>query len=286
MGETPVSQIILRTIAHISDVHFGTTNPRIVDALVRELNERKASLIVISGDLTQRARASQFRQAADFIARLESPTLIVPGNHDVPLFDVIMRFAAPLANYSRYITSDFRPVHRDDGMIVAGINTARSFSLTMNGFWKDGKISEEQLLDLELRFKDSPPDILKIVVTHHPFIPPPGERLHGVVHGAARALATLERCGVDIVLAGHLHMGYSGDVRTHHEAAKRSILSIQAGTATSDRRRGEPNAYNWLTLELNRTRIEVRAWNGATYETSTVKDFVRENGIWNEAPRA
>lgn len=271
----------MRTIAHISDVHFGTTKPAIVDALVRELNDRKPNLIVLSGDLTQRARASQYRQAAEFIARIKSPKLIVPGNHDVPLFDVIMRFAAPMANYTKHITNDLRPVHRDDEMIVAGINTARSFSLTLNGFWKDGKISEEQLLDLELRFKDAPPHTLKIVVTHHPFIPPPGERAHGIVHGAKRALAVLECVGVDIVLAGHLHMGYSGDVRTHHEATKRSIISIQAGTATSDRLRGgEPNAYNWLTLELHRAAIEVRAWNGTTYETAIAKEFIRENGIW------
>lgn len=277
----------MRTIAHISDIHFGTTNSAIVDALVRELNERKPSLIVISGDLTQRARATQYKQAADFIARLDSPKLIVPGNHDVPLYDVVMRFAAPLANYTEHITHDLRPVYSDDEMVVAGINTARAFSLTLDGFWKDGRISEEQLLDLELRFKDAPPHTLKVVVTHHPFIPPPGERLHGIVRGAKRALAVLERVGVDIVLAGHLHMGYSGDVRAHHEATKRSIISIQAGTATSDRLRGgEPNAYNWLELELHHAKIQVRAWNGALYETSTVKSFVRENGIWNESSRA
>jgi 3',5'-cyclic AMP phosphodiesterase CpdA len=191
-----------------------------------------------------------------------------------------MRFFAPLANYTRYISKDFRPIYRDDEMIVAGINTARSFSLTWNGFWKDGRISEEQLLDLELRFKDLPREMLKVVVTHHPFIPPPGERLHGIVHGATRALNTFAKCGVDVVLAGHLHMGYSGDIRTHHEASARSILSIQAGTATSDRRRGEPNAYNWLELVLHHARIEVRAWDGSKYTSSTIKRFARSDGIW------
>src|SRR5687768_3703137 len=112
----------MRTIAHISDVHFGTTTPAIVDALVRELNDRNPHLIIISGDLTQRARASQYKQAAEFIARLQPPHLVVPGNHDVPLFDVILRFAAPLTNYTRFITKDLRPVFRDDAMIVAGIN--------------------------------------------------------------------------------------------------------------------------------------------------------------------
>ena len=277
----------MRTIAHISDVHFGTTTPSIVDALVRELNDRKPDLIVLSGDLTQRARASQYKQAAEMLARFERPYIVVPGNHDVPLWDVIMRFAAPLANYTKYITKDLRPVYRDEEMIVAGINSARSFSFTLDGFWKDGRISEEQLLDLELRFKDLPKEMLKIVVTHHPFIPPPGERLHGIVHGATRALNTFAKCGVDVVLAGHLHMGYSGDVRSHHEATKRSILSIQAGTATSNRLRGgEPNAYNWLELELHHARVEVRAWNGASFGMSTVKDFDRSDGVWLQRERA
>src|SRR5207237_9877393 len=145
--------------------------------------------------------------------------------------------------------------------MVMGINTARSFTFSLNGFWKDGKISEEQLLDIELRAAKLGPDVFKVVVTHHPFIPPPKERVHGIVRGVARALAELEAHNIDMLLAGHLHMGYSGDVRTHHEAVKRSILSVQAGTATSTRRRGEPNAYNSITINGHEVTIQVRAWN-------------------------
>ena len=270
----------MRTIAHISDIHFGTVDDAVADALVREINDLRPSLVVASGDFTQRARAWQYRAAAEFLGKLPRPQLVVPGNHDIPLSNVLARFFWPLRNYTKYISRDLRPVFRDDEMLVVGLNTARSFTWNFSGFWKDGRISEEQLLDIRLRACEQPQPLHKIVVTHHPFIPPPKERPHGIVHGAKHALAEMEACGVDIALAGHLHMGYSGDVRTHHEAVRRSIISIQAGTATSNRRRGEPNAYNLIKLDEKRLSVQVRAWNGRQFGAATDTHFARVEGMW------
>jgi 3',5'-cyclic AMP phosphodiesterase CpdA len=270
----------LRTIAHISDLHFGRIDPAVCEGLVADLENRQPSLVICSGDFTQRARERQYLDAAAFIGRLPQPQLVVPGNHDIPLYDLVRRFFFPLHRYRRIITPDLRPVHQDEELLVVGINSARSFTWHWRGFWKDGSISEEQLLDVALRARHLGPEVFKVVVTHHPFIPPPGERRHGIVHAAARALLEMEASGVDLLLAGHLHMGYSGDVRTHFEATKRSILSVQAGTATSTRRRGEPNAYNWITIEQDRVVIEVRAWNGSGFAASTVTDFERSDGVW------
>src|SRR5207248_2917676 len=143
------------------------------------------------------------------------------------------------------------------------------------------RISEEQLVDIRLRACDAPATAFKIVVTHHPFIPPPGQRKKGIIHGSKRALDEMEACGIDLLLAGHLHVGYHGDVRTHHEAVKRSILSVQAGTATSTRRRREPNAYNVIRIELDRVTIIVRAFTGRKFETRTETHFVRIAGEWH-----
>jgi 3',5'-cyclic AMP phosphodiesterase CpdA len=271
----------MRTIAHISDLHFGRVDPPIADALAADLNEMNPSVLIVSGDFTQRARARQFKQAADFLGRLPRPQLVVPGNHDIPLYDVIRRFFFPLYNYRKYISKDLRPVYQDEELLIVGINTARSFTFRLNGFWKDGRISEEQLLDIKLRACDLPPSVFKIVVTHHPFIPPPGERIHGIVHGAKRALDQMEQCDVDLCLAGHLHVGYSGDVRTHHEAVRRSILSVQAGTATSTRRRHEPNAYNRITLDGDQLTIQVRAWQGNAFADAARTTFSRIDSIWH-----
>jgi 3',5'-cyclic AMP phosphodiesterase CpdA len=270
----------MRTIAHISDLHFDRIEPAVVEAVVKDLNELKPSLVVMSGDFTQRARSSQYAQAAAFMKRLPGPQLVIPGNHDIPFFDVIRRFFFPLKNYKKQISHDLRPVYRDSELLVVGINSARSFSFSWNGFWKDGKVSEEQLLDVELRAKDVGPEVFKVVVTHHPFIPPPKERVHGIVHGSKRALEEMERHNIDMLLAGHLHMGYSGDVRTHHEAVKRSILSVQAGTATSTRRRGEPNAYNVITINPDHVDILVRKWGGTSFVDGERTCFSRLDGLW------
>jgi 3',5'-cyclic AMP phosphodiesterase CpdA len=270
----------MRTIAHISDMHFGTEDTPVVEGLVADVVQQKPSVVVASGDFTQRARRRQYEVAAAFMRRLPEPQIVVPGNHDIPLFDVLMRFFAPLANYRAHLSKDLRPVYRDDELLIIGVNTARSWSWTLDGFWKDGRISEEQLLDVRLSSCELPPSVFKVVVTHHPFIPPPGERIHGIVRGAARALAQMEECGVDMLLAGHLHMGYSGDVRTHHEATKRSIISIQAGTATSSRRRGEPNAYNLIEIDGETVTVNVRAWNGQRFGVTDITRYQKLDDVW------
>src|SRR5436190_16940942 len=93
----------MRTIAHISDLHFGRLDPPVAEGLVADLADRKPSLLVVSGDFTQRAREGQFRAAADFLKRLPTPQLLVPGNHDIPLYNLIRRFFFPLDRYRRII---------------------------------------------------------------------------------------------------------------------------------------------------------------------------------------
>lgn len=270
----------MKTIAHLSDLHFGTEVPAVAEALVADVRARAPSLVIVSGDLTQRARGNQFRAAREYLSRLPRPQLIVPGNHDVPLFDVIRRFAAPLRRYARYISADFDPTFADDEMIVVGLNTARSFT------WKNGRISVEQIEALQQRLDDGGLRV-KIVVTHHPFLPPPGDVGIDLVGRAARAIKVLDACNVDLLLAGHLHQGYAGDIRTHYPDARRAMIAIQAGTAISHRmREGEANAYNYLSVERKRIMIEVRAWNGRTFDTLQSTLYQREDDGWHPEGQA
>ena len=266
----------MRTIAHISDIHFGRTDPAVVEGLVKDLEGRHPTLLVVSGDFTQRAREKQYRDAAAFMKRLPTPQLTVPGNHDIPLYDVIRRFFFPLNRYRRHITKDLRPVYSDEELFVLGVNTARSFT------HKSGWISAEQLVDVKTRVCRQPPGVFRVVVTHHPFIPPPRDRKADVIRHGDKYIDEMEECGVDMLLAGHLHLAYHDDLRAHYKSAKRSILSVQAGTATSTRRRGEPNAYNWITVSHDLCTVAVRAWNAeeGCFKESLVTRYVRADGQW------
>jgi len=115
----------MRTVAHISDLHFGRIDQRVVEALIEDLSEQKPSLAIISGDLTQRARRNQFKEARAFLDRLTMPYMVIPGNHDIPNFNLFGRFTDPYRNYKHYISRDLCPIHQDDDLAAVGINTVR-----------------------------------------------------------------------------------------------------------------------------------------------------------------
>jgi 3',5'-cyclic AMP phosphodiesterase CpdA len=251
----------LKTIVHISDLHFGTEKPEVAEALRRELAAAAPTLLVVSGDLTQRARTGQFEAAASYLKQLPGPQLVVPGNHDVPLYDVARRFLAPLARYRRHISRELDPVYQDDELCVLGLNTARSLT------WKSGRVSLEQIQHLQQRLAAAKVRY-KVVVTHHPFIPPPpvtGQKGIDLVGRAAQVMQVLDVHEVDLLLAGHLHHGYSGDTRTQYPVSRRAIISAQAGTAISGRIRSDPNGYNLIQFEGDSLVITVRTWHDGSF---------------------
>ena len=252
----------MRRIAHIADLHFGAEEPAVAAGLCSDLAAVDPHLAVVTGDLTQRARRSEFAAARDFLASITAPQLVVPGNHDIPLYNVVARFGWPLAKYRRFISANLTPSFADAELAVAGVNTARSNT------WKDGRISEADIEWLRGFYTHQPPRAFRILAAHHPFIPPTRDPSAALVGRSQAALAMLSACGCHLVLAGHLHLAYARDVRPHHVEAQRSILVVQAGTAISHRRRGEANAYNLLTIDQSHLRLEVRTWNGREFTAS------------------
>jgi 3',5'-cyclic AMP phosphodiesterase CpdA len=263
------------TITHITDLHFNRVDPAVVAALTDELSARPPSLLVVSGDLTQRARRRQYAAAVAFLHRLPRPQLVTAGNHDIPLFDVVRRFCNPLGRYRQYLGDDLMPFYRDDQLAVLAINTARPWHWSWRGFWKDGAISRDQLVAAQQRLAAVPPGVCKVVVTHHPFIPPPDHPRIGTVTGGPQALSVLASVGVELVLAGHLHLPYSGDVRQYHTACPTQIISAQAASATSTRRRGRPNAYNLITIDPAHITIESRTFDGRRFAEGPVARYER-----------
>lgn len=251
----------MRRIAHLSDLHFGRVREEIVEGLLADVAAQRADLVIVSGDLTQRAFRSQFRAARDFLRRLPAPWLAVPGNHDVPTIDVLARYTRPLTRFRRYITDDEYPSWADDEIAAVGINTARSWVWD----WSQGRVGWRQMDHIRERFRGLPDHVFRIVFAHHPFLPPPGAPATRLVGRAMPAAAALEAAGVDLLLAGHLHRAYTGDIASHHAHVERSILVAQASTATSTRIREEPQAWNLITVDRPEVGIEVRTWEGAGF---------------------
>jgi 3',5'-cyclic AMP phosphodiesterase CpdA len=268
----------MRRIAHISDLHFGAEDPPVARGLLVDLAEQRPHVVAVSGDLTQRARESQFVAARVYLDQIPFPKLIVPGNHDQPLFNLFHRFLWPLHGFTKWITPDLWPVLKDEELMVVGINTAR------RGTHKSGRVSMDQIHWLRETICAAADDRFRVLVAHHPIIPPHDNPKETILGRAKLMLRTLDACGCSLILAGHLHKAYSGDVRPYHVEIKRSILVFQAGTAISHRRRDEANAYNLITIDGNRLQLEVRAWNGAQFATLNQREYERVEDGWTVRP--
>jgi 3',5'-cyclic AMP phosphodiesterase CpdA len=267
----------MTTIAHISDVHFGRLDAPVAEGLRRELRERRPSVLIVSGDLTQRARRGQFIEAARFLRELPGHQVIVAGNHDVPLYNLVRRFFWPLGRFRKFVEPVEFPEYRDESVYILGLNTARPFTIT------SGWVTPDQLAEACRRMDAQPAQILTILVTHHPFIAPADRPDADVLIGGPAALAELEHSRIDLLLAGHLHLAYHDDVIARFPELHRSVLSIQAGTACSSRRRSQPNAYNWITWDAGSGRLTctIRAWNGTAFTDAAVASYRRSNEGWS-----
>ncbi|HUQ26909.1 MAG TPA: metallophosphoesterase [Burkholderiales bacterium] len=238
----------MRVLAHLSDLHFGRVDAAVLEPLRRRLAALAPDVVAISGDLTQRARSGQFREARAFLDTLPRPQVIVPGNHDVPLYNVFARFLRPFARYRGLIGDELEPCFVDDEIAVLGVNTARSLA------FKGGRVSDRQLARTEERLRGLDSRLTRIVVMHHPV---PG------VENVPR---------VDVVLTGHLHASAS--------TSGSPALLVQAGTATSLRTRAEANAFNLLRVMPRRIVVEHYELRGADFVSAGSETFVREGGAW------
>ncbi|WP_043363313.1 metallophosphoesterase [Belnapia sp. F-4-1] len=253
----------MHRIAHISDLHFGAELPDVVAALAEELNRDPPHLIAISGDLTMRARRSEFRAARAFIDGLQAPVLVVPGNHDITPFKLVERFLDPYARWRRFIAPETEPVFQDGRIGVVGLNTARRAGFYLD--WSRGRVGSGRLARCEARLAALPPGLTRIVVAHHPFLPPRAAPEARLVGGAAMALESFARQGVRLVLSGHLHVGDVAEPAAvvPDDAAKERLTVVLSATSTSHRLRGEPNAFNDIRIDANgRVDVVARIWTG------------------------
>ena len=265
----------MRTVVHLSDLHFGRIDRAILAPLVKFVGDVKPDLVAVSGDLTQRARTAEFLAAKEFLAAIPFPQIVVPGNHDVPLHNLFARFVRRLDRYQRYITPDLQPVFADAEIIVAGVNTARAFT------WKHGRINGRQLQQLRTTLKSAPSARTRIIVTHHPFDLPAGAS--GRVVGRSRlAIKTLAECGVDLLLAGHFHIADTSQTAKRYQLPGYSAIIVSSGTSTSTRARGQPNSLNVIRIDEPNLTIERRTWRPTSglFDVLSIEQFRRAESGW------
>jgi 3',5'-cyclic AMP phosphodiesterase CpdA len=225
----------MSVVLQISDTHFGTEQPQVVEALVALAAQQRPDVVVLSGDITQRARPAQFRAAKAFVDRLGAPVLAIPGNHDVALFDLWARLTRPYARYAAVFGAELEPVYASQDLLIVGVNTTRAWR------HKHGQVSTAQMDAVAKRLRAASPQQLRVVVVHQPAAVTQACDEADLLRGHRSANRAWSAAGADLVMGGHIHLPYTLAL---HGLARRMWV-VQAGTAVSSRTRVEaPNSVN------------------------------------------
>lgn len=262
----------MREILHLSDIHFGPHHlPRLAEGILEWVAQDPPDVVVLSGDLTQRAKPEQFRQARAFVDRFPMPTVVVPGNHDVPLYRVWERVFLPFGCYRKHFAEELEPVYRDETLLIVGINTAHGWTL------KDGRIRLRRLLEVGELLRQAPDPLLKVVVAHHHLIPPPSFGTQSVLANAFEAMDLFSSVGLDLVLSGHLHRAYIGNSEEFYPKDRPPVVIAHSGTTTSSRGRAGERGKN----TCNRIRFDERQLLVSHYRwDATLERFSEHSRHW------
>ncbi|HSR66725.1 MAG TPA: metallophosphoesterase [Acidobacteriota bacterium] len=259
----------MTTLAHISDLHFGAEDPEAIEALLEDLSSQPPDLVIVSGDLTQRARRAQFQAAAAFLQAVPADVLVVPGNHDISLHNPIRRFLRPLRRYRRYISEDLQPACRVGKAAVVGINSARSLT------FKGGRVSRSQIEAVARFLARQPREVCRVVVTHHQFVVSAEHDPPGAVGRSLMALEVFREQRVDLILGGHAHRAESSRLHQHLPHHDHPTVVAHAGTATSKRLRGQSNSYNRILISDSEIEIQIRRLQSSAFQSSGSRTFAR-----------
>ena len=243
----------MSVLLHVSDTHFGTEQPPVVAALQRLSERLQPDLLVVSGDVTQRARRRQFDAARHALGALHARRrLLLPGNHDIPLFNLVQRLVDPYRGWRRAFGPDLAPQVDEPDWLVLAVRTTRR--------WRhvNGQVSRRQIDATACRLRAARPEQLRIVVTHQPVQVPRPEERHNLLRNHEAAVRAWSRAGADLILGGHIHLPYVLPLTPEPHPT----WVAQAGTAVSSRvRRDAPNSVNVIRYERAARRCRVERWD-------------------------
>ena len=229
-------------VLHLSDTHFGTENSVVSTALLNLAQEVQPDVAILSGDVTQRARRGQFAAARHFLNALAAPVkLVIPGNHDIPLFNLAARLFNPYGNYRRELGQELEPQFSNKDVLVIGVNTTRPRR------HKDGEVSAQQIERVSQQLQRAQAHQLRIVAVHQPvFVERESDR-ENLLHGHVEAVKAWAEAGADLILSGHIHLAYVRNLNKQVYNLPRHVWTVSAGTAISKRvREGQPNSVNLI----------------------------------------
>lgn len=264
------------TIAHLSDLHIGRVDERVKAALLKELRHNPPTLIVISGDIVQRATTRNFCEARNFLTQLPAPVLIVPGNHDIPVYNLVRRFYRPFEKYHRYICRDLFPVYEGSGIVVVGVSSVHAWHWN----FVEGRIDPKQLHHLCTILQKYPKNWIKILVIHHPFVFPPHARTKSLIRGGKQAIPILVKAGVNLLLSGHLHHHCIADAAVFHNLSQYSLLVSLVSTTTSTRLRQYPNSYTRIIVSPSRVVFYPRIWTNSFFDMGVIETYQQYDKRW------
>ncbi|MDY6945793.1 MAG: metallophosphoesterase [Pseudomonadota bacterium] len=245
----------MTALLQISDTHFGTEQAPVVEALLRLANELKPAVVILSGDVTQRARRAQFAAAGAFVKRFPATLVAVPGNHDIPLFNVIARLFHPYAGFERTFGTNLEPQWQSSDAMIICVNTTRASR------HKDGEVSQQQIQRVSQRLALATAQQLRVVVTHQPVHVLRGSEVHNRLHGHYEAIKAWSQAGADIIMGGHIHLPYIAPLHADYTELPRRCWVVQAGTAVSSRVRARhPNSVNVITRS-DATTVNAERWD-------------------------
>jgi len=245
-------------IMHISDLHFGMHRPEILAAFLNDVEEFKPEVVLISGDITQRAKKAQFQMAHDFIQAIPNLVLCVPGNHDIAFYNIFKRWLNPFDHYRHYIAASLQARYENNTVRILGVNSADADKI------KDGTLSEKELQTIDHYFSESTHQF-NILFFHHNFSY--FEGMHGPLKNEKEIVAFLKNSLVDLVCTGHLH--YSNQGLIERNDGKKCIL-LHAGSLMCERTRDNLNSYYLITVQQGECTIEWRVMEGAGFVSRTV----------------
>lgn len=233
---------------HVSDVHFGRVDQAAIDWFAGLVHAERPDAVVMTGDLTMRARAAEYAAGQAWLASLGVPLTVEPGNHDLPLFNPVARLFTPYRRYHRIE----RAVEKEldlPGVWIVPLRTTTRFQLRN---WSKGVVRARHLDTALARLRACPPDRLAIVAAHHPLIDT-GTQSDGRTRGGEQALRELVSAGAHAVLSGHVHDPFDQP----WSAGGKTIRMIGAGTLSQRTRASRPS-FNELVVEDGTLRLVER----------------------------